>query len=138
MSAVFPCTMRVYFDMFDKLHVLHNAQYVVLFERARWDFWDHIESGPEAEEAEWPYFVVRNTVNYRKAVREPQDVLVEIQIAAIGNSSLTFMHRLYDQYGDLCADGETVLVRVDAETQKPIPWSARLRALIAPFVITQQ
>jgi acyl-CoA thioester hydrolase len=129
--------MRVYFDMFDKLHVLHNAQYLLLFERARWDFWDHIESGPEAADAEWPYFVVRNAVDYRKAIREPQEVLVEIQIAAIGNSSLTFRHRLYDQHGELCTCAETVLVRVDAETQRPMPWSARLRTLIAPYLISQ-
>ena len=133
MAKSFTCKARVFFDQFDKLHVLHNAQYLLLFERARWQFWEMLGLAPETEAADWPYYVVKNLLNYRKAVRQPQELTIEIHVAAIGNTSLTFGHRLIDCHGDLCAEGETVLVRVDPETGKPIAWSQTVRTLLQPY-----
>ena len=133
MSQSFTCTARVYFDQFDKLHVLHNAQYVLLFERARWEFWEMLGLAPETEDADWPYLVAKNTINYRKAIREPQTVTIEMGVRDIRMSSLTIHQRLHDKHGALCAESEIVLVRVDAETGKPIAWSQTVRTLLQPF-----
>lgn len=126
---------RVYWDMLDLLGVLHNAAYILLFERARTDFWRSLGiAGYGAEGMDWPYLVARNEVNYRDAVRTEQEVAVYVWIAALGRSSLTFGHAVYSEDGALVADGRTVIVRIDAETRRPTPWSEAFRARLEPHV----
>lgn len=125
----------VYWDMLDLLGVLHNARYVVMFERARFDFWSHLGVGPEAPGFDWPYVVAHNEVNYRSAIRTEQEVTVTVAVRHIRNSSVTFVHRVIDAQGALSADGTTTLVRVDAESYRPIPWSDSFRNLMRPYVM---
>jgi acyl-CoA thioester hydrolase len=124
----------VYWDMLDLLGVLHNARYVVMFERARFDFWSHLGVGPQAPGFDWPYVVARNEVNYRSAIRSEQEVEVTVVIQQIQNSSLTFEHTVIDARGVVSADGATTLVRVDAKSYRPVAWSEGFRELVQPYV----
>ena len=135
MPEVFISTHMLYWEQFDKLHVLHNAQYIVLFEHARWEFWAHLGEDIDLPGADWPYYVASNTVNYRKAVREPQPVTIEVQVVRMKRVRLVMKHTLLDKNGDVCAEGEIVLVRVDRDTLKPISWSNRLKELVLPYTV---
>lgn len=126
---------RVYWDMLDLLGVLHNARYVVMFERARFDFWSHLGVGPEVPGFDWPYVVARNEVNYRSAIRTEQVVMVSVAVQSIRNSSVTFQHSVIDSAGVVSADGTTTLVRVDPESYRPIPWSQDFREMMQPFTV---
>lgn len=132
---VFESHQIVYWDMLDLLGVLHNARYVVMFERARFDFWSHLGVGPNIPEFDWPYVVARNEVNYRSAIRSEQQVAVTVAVQSIRNTSVTFMHSLFDAAGILCADGTTTLVRVSAEHHRPIAWSQSFRDLMSPYIV---
>jgi acyl-CoA thioester hydrolase len=132
---VFYSKQRVYWDMLDLLGVLHNARYVVMFERARFDFWAHLGVGPEAPGFDWPYLVVRNEVNYKAAIRSEQEATVSVEISGIKSSSVTFRHTLIDAAGVVSAEGSTTLVRVDAESGRPVPWSDNFRKLVGDYVM---
>lgn len=126
---------RVHWDMLDVLGVLHNVAYLLLFERARTEFWRAQGiAGYGAEEMDWPFYVVRNEINYRASVTYEQEVEVTVRIARIGNSSVTFAHTLRTQEGLLAADGLTVIARVDAVTQRPTPWSDAFRQILIPYM----
>lgn len=132
--APFESRQKVYFDMLDLLGVLHNAAYIVLFERARTEFWRNLYAGRLAEGFDWPYLVVRNEINYRAPIATEQEVRVTVSIAALGRSSITFAQEIYAADGTLAADGQTVIARIDAETRRATPWSDAFRALVAPYV----
>jgi acyl-CoA thioester hydrolase len=134
-SLTFISKQTVYWDMLDLLGVLHNARYVVMFERARFDFWSNLGVGPEAPGFDWPYVVARNEVNYKSAIRTEQEVAVTVRIQQIRNSSVTFEHSVVDEHGVVSADGTTTLVRVDAETYRPVSWSDRFRTMVGPYII---
>ena len=125
----------VHFDMLDALHMLHNAQYLVLFERARLEFWKAHLLDADGKHHDWPYHVARNEVNYRAAVYAPQPVTVSVAVERVGNSSLAFVQELRAEDGSLAADARAVLVRVGHDTRRPIPWSDAFRARVAPFVL---
>lgn len=138
-AVPFVSRQRVYWDMLDLLGVLHNAAYILLFERARTDFWRSLGiAGYGGEGMDWPYLVARNEVNYRAAIRAEQEVAVYVWVAALGTSSLTFGHEVHAEDGALVADGRTVLVRIDVETRRPTPWSSRFRALLEPHIRADQ
>ena len=132
---MFISRQRVYWDNLDLLGVLHNAHYILLFERSRFDFWQHCGVGPNAPGFDWPYVVAKNEVNYRQAITSEQDVIVTLAVQRMGNSSVTFMHEVHAADGSVAAEGYTVLVRLDPETGRPIPWSGAFRAMVAPYML---
>lgn len=130
----YPSRQYVPFDMLDALGVLYNANYLVLFERARMDFF-RTQSWPLLPEGvEWPYYVVRNEVTYHAPIGSPQETIVTVGIARLGNTSLTFTHALIAADGTLAADGLATIVRVNPETQRPTPWQESFRQIVAPYL----
>src|SRR5690348_3371898 len=107
---------RVHFDMLDLLGMLHNAAYLLLFERARTDFWRAHGLSKSVEGFDWPYFVARNEIDYRAPITTEQDVTVTVWVSALGRSSVTFAHEISTYEDLLVAEGKSVLVRVDATT----------------------
>lgn len=131
----FVSTQRVYWDQLDLLGVLHNGAYLLLFERARTDFWRSLGiQGYGDERMDWPYMVARNEVNYRAPIMSEQNAQVSVWVSKLGASSLTFSHEIRREDGALAADGHAVIVRIDATTQRPTRWTDSFRALVAPYV----
>lgn len=133
MQKPFISRQKIYFDMLDMLGVLHNARYLLLFERARFDFWQAhgLEIGSPG--LDWPYYVVRNEIDYRAPITRIQEVTVTLSVAELGRSSVTLAHEVFQEDGTLAAEGHTTLVRVDPETQRSVPWSDDFRALLAAY-----
>jgi acyl-CoA thioester hydrolase len=134
-AGPFVSIQRVYWDQLDLLGVLHNSAYLLLFERARTEFWRSLGiSGYGDEKLDWPYLVARNEVNYRSPITSEQDVRVGVWVAKLGGSSITFGHDVLREDGTLAADGSTVIVRIDAQTQRPVRWSPGFRGMVARFL----
>jgi acyl-CoA thioester hydrolase len=131
MPAPFISRQRVYFDMMDPAGTVHNAVFLSLFERARTDYWKSIGVTYSPEGFDYPFLVARNEVNYRKPIRTAQEVTVSVAISKIGRSSVTFVHEIYDAEEALCAEGATVIVRIDPDTGMSRPWSDRFREMVA-------
>ena len=83
----------VYFDDLDAFKVLHNARYVLLFERTIGSFWQHLGYGGFlTHEANRDQFhVVRaNHFEYERPVDYTGNVRVRVWIEQIGTTSLRF------------------------------------------------
>lgn len=127
----------VYFDDLDALQILHNARYLLLFERTIGSFWMRLGWGglDEAHNPDRYHLVRTNHIEYLRPVTGIGDVRVRIWVEKIGRSSLTFGFRLLPLDEDLdFALGSRVIVCVDPKTRKPTPWSDELRSQIAPYL----
>jgi acyl-CoA thioester hydrolase len=135
----FEQTHGVYFDDLDPLHILHNARYVLLFERSLGAFWMDLGLGAfqSSDRPEQFHLVARNEIDYLEPVRGVGRVRVRLWIERIGSSSLTVAFRLLPTDRDVeYARGRRVIVHVDHETLRPQPWSDEVRALLAPYTDT--
>jgi acyl-CoA thioester hydrolase len=101
----------------------------LLFERARTDWIQSHGLWYGAPEFDWPYYVVRNEVNYLAPIVGGNEVSVTVAVEKIGQSSATFAHTVTTEEGIPAADGKTVIVRIDPESKRPIPWTDRFRAM---------
>ena len=131
--------MGVYFDDLDAFYILHNARYLVLFERTLGAFWQSVGMGGfEPQSAGDHCHLVRaNTVEYLRPVRGTGQVRVRLSIHKIGTTSWTFAVRLMPMDQDVdCAVGTRTIVRVDPATQQPLPWTDAFRARLADWVST--
>ena len=93
MDAPFTSKQRVNWDMLDLMGVLHNAAYLLLFERARTELWRSLGAKYGSDGFDWPYLVVRNEVNYRAPIESDQLVDVTVGVSKLGRTSITWGKR---------------------------------------------
>lgn len=129
---------RVYFDDLDALNILHNVRYLLFIERARGELlqalgflWqDALEKNPDKY-----HVVAAHTIDYLAPVRGEGELNVEIRPTHLGKSSLVLDAIVSSRHGNTVhARSSTRLVRLDHETNKPCPWSERMRSAITPLL----
>lgn len=139
MGRFYEEVMGVYFDDLDPFHILHNARYLLLFERTLGAFWMHVGFGgfQDAKHPDHYHFVRANTVEYLSPVKGVGRVRVRVAIERFGTTSLTFAFRMMPMDEDReYARGTRTIVRVDPESGRPVPWSMAFRSELAPWVTT--
>lgn len=127
----------VYFDDLDAFQILHNARYVLLFERTIGSFWGEIGwEGPLdfVENPDQCHLVRANHVEYLKPVTGVGRVRVRAWVAKLGRTSLEFGLRCMPLNEDVDhAVGTRTIVRIDPETRRPVPWGDEFRKSIEPY-----
>ena len=120
-----PMTVR-WGDM-DAFNHVNNTVYATYVEEARLRWFLTIEGGyMDAESA--PILAAQH-LNYRIPIEWPEEVLVSMRTARVGNSSVTLSFRIVSRaHPDrLYCDGDTVLVWVDRASGKPIALPDKVR-----------
>jgi acyl-CoA thioester hydrolase len=126
---------HVFFDELDAMAVLHNARYPIHMERATsalhhslGDFWrTDVTENPDQ------FHVVRElSVEYLAPLRGGE-VDIEVWVERLGTTSCVYRYRFVD--GDrVHARGRRAVVKVDAATLRPVPWSERFLESHRPLV----
>lgn len=132
--------VTVHFDDLDALGLLHNARYPLLVERAWTELWH--DNGVRFE-GDWAAAgdacnaVKELRLTYEAAVTRPGTYAVHLWLDRLGTTGLTYGFRFCSADGAVTyARGSRVLVRLDAGTLRPAPWSEPFRdaarALLRP------
>ena len=126
----------VYFDDLDAFHMLHNARYVLLFERTIGAFWDELKARGklDPDSPDHHQFVRANHIEYVRPVLGTGALRVRVWVEKLGNSSLTFGLRALARDEDVDhAFGSRTMVKVDPKTLRPAPWTDEMRAALAEY-----
>lgn len=130
----------IYFDDLDPFQILHNARYLLLFERTLGAFWAELGYGAFQNEArpEQFHLVRHNAVEYLEPVRGVGKVRVRVYAEKMGETSLTFGFRMMPMDQDIeHARGSRTVVHVDAKTLEKRPWSEAFRSTMAPWLVDE-
>jgi len=127
----------VYFDDLDPFHILHNARYILLFERAIGSFWQVLGWGGPLDAQSNPdqfHLVRTNNIEYLRPVEGVGKVRVRVWVEKLGRTSLTFGLRCLPMDQDIDhARGTRVIVRVDPQSRRPVPWTEDFGEGLAPY-----
>jgi len=127
--------MGVYFDDLDSYKILHNARYLLLFERTLGSFWEHLELGGLQVDRDLFHLVRANHIEYLQPVRGTGKVRVRVWIERMGTTSLTFGFRMMPLTADVdYALGSRTVVCVDPDTYCASTWSDTFRDILAPYL----
>ncbi|MFI9646821.1 acyl-CoA thioesterase [Streptomyces sp. NPDC052040] len=124
--------VTVHFDDLDALGLLHNGRYPVLVERAWTALWHERGFGFDGD---WQAAgdscnaVKELRISYDAPVTRPGPHAVHLWLERLGTTGLTYGFRFCSADGTTTyARGTRVLVRLDAATLRPAPWSERFRS----------
>ncbi|MEP6907200.1 MAG: thioesterase family protein [Pseudoxanthomonas sp.] len=121
-------TLAVRWGDMDSFQHINNAVYLRYLEEARVQWLAGVDGiSPAGGIAP---VLASSLVNYRKPIEWPAEIVVELFIEKLGNSSLTMGHRMLAAADStvLYSDGSVVMVWIDTQTGKsvPLPESVRI------------
>ncbi|MFG2605464.1 acyl-CoA thioesterase [Streptomyces sp. NPDC048514] len=124
--------VTVHFDDLDALGLLHNARYPLMVERAWTELWHGHGirfDGDWAAAGDACNAVKELRIGYDAPVTRPGTYAVHLWLERLGTTGLTYGFRFCSADGSQTyAHGTRVLVRLDAATLRPAPWTAAFRA----------
>lgn len=115
----------------DAYNHVNNSTYLTYLEEARLDWLKQVP-GEWYSDSCAPVLAA-STLNYRAPINWPAEIVVELHVERLGNSSLTIGHRIVDaEQGDtLYCDGNVVLVWMNPQTGQPVAVPDAIRNSIA-------
>lgn len=120
--------MSVRWGDLDAFNHVNNAAFLVYTQEARLAWLDSVD-GTWMDATMMPVVAAAH-VNYRRQLAWPAQILVELAVMRLGNSSLTLAHRIVDAHDreQVYADGDAVIVWIDPVSGRSIPLPAAIRS----------
>lgn len=115
----------------DRLGHVNNAVFSTFFETGRVELLHVGEAPPPPGTA---FVLARITIDFRREVNWPGEVVIGTGVERIGTSSILLRQALF-QNGQLCASAETVIVLMDEATRKSTPLPEEMRERLSKLVI---
>jgi acyl-CoA thioester hydrolase len=138
MARFYEQVMGVYFDDLDSFGILHNARYLLLFERTLGSFWQHLGMGGLQSDPDQHHLVRANTIEYLSAVESVGQVRVRLWIKHLGRTSMVIGFRLMPLNEDTNhATGSRAVVRVHPEHRQPTAWTDDFRRRLEPWLVEE-
>ncbi|MBN8740343.1 MAG: thioesterase [Lysobacterales bacterium 69-70] len=111
----------------DAFNHVNNARFLDLVQEARL-VWMAALDGEWMSDAFKPVLAATQ-MNYRRQLGWPADIVVELGVQRLGNSSLTIAHRIVaaDDDAMLYADGHVVLVWIAPDSGRSLPLPPAVR-----------
>ena len=110
---------RVAWGEMDAFGHVNNANYLRWFESARIAYFEKVAISVGGKDTSpWVPILGRATIDFRKPVSYPDVVTLEATITKFGNTSFTMGYRAVSAALGLAAEGEAIVVLLDASGQK--------------------
>ncbi|MEO5624755.1 MAG: thioesterase family protein [Dokdonella sp.] len=127
-AAIISVPMTVRWGDLDAFNHVNNAAFLDYVQEARLAWLGSVD-GVWMDETMMPVVAAAH-VNYRRQLAWPAQIVVELAVVRLGNSSLTLAHRIFDaDDGErVYADGDAVIVWIDPGSGRSIPLPVAIRA----------
>lgn len=122
--------LRIDFSELDLLGHVNNVYFFKYLQASRINYWEIIGINPGFSTEEIVPVLASTSCQFKKQLLYPGNVLVKTGIVFIKNTSFGIHHQLFDQYGDLVAEAEDIIVMIDIKTNEKVPVTAEMRGLV--------
>lgn len=112
--------ISVYYEDTDAGGVVYHSNYLNFFERARTEWLKALGVSQTALLADDTAFVVKRAeLDFKKAARFEQNLIVETKVIELKKASLVFHQRLVDHLGDCYCEGTVLVACVALSRMRP-------------------
>lgn len=134
MGAPYVTTHRLRFNDTDALGHVNNAVFAVMVEQGRAELVR--TAGIGTHTPGHMVVIVRLELDFKAEMSWPGEVVIETEVAGIGNRSFRFRQRLL-QESKLCGAAMTVLALVDRTTGRAVALSPAQRQALDPWLVPE-
>jgi acyl-CoA thioester hydrolase len=111
---------------------VNNVVYFRWMESARIEYFNAADFGASANNQGIGPILASIKCDFRRQLLYPDTLLISASVVSIGRTSLKMVHRVYSTAQQaIAAEGDSVIVMFDYQSQKPVPVSAEIRAKVA-------
>lgn len=109
---------------------VNNVAYYRYMQAARIAYCESIGLTSLNEPGRLSFILAASECHYKKKLFFPGNIEIESHVTAINNTSFHLEHFIYDQHGDLAAQGKDILVIYDYEQNYKISITPEIRKSI--------
>jgi len=120
-------SIRIDWADLDLFGHVNNVAFFKYMQAARVSFCEHVGLTSLNEPSRAGFMVASSQCRFKKPLHYPGEITVLVKVDWIKNTSFQLSYQLFNQQGDLNAEGEDVLVVFDyaAKTKTTIPEAVR-------------
>lgn len=119
--------IRIDWSEMDLYGHVNNVMVFKYFQAARIQYCEHLGLSTLNEAGKTGFIVAASHCDYRKKIIYPGNLRVVSHVSNIGNSSFRLDHKIYNDKGELAAEGYDVIVVYDYEKDIKVPIGKGLR-----------
>ena len=123
-------TIRIDWADLDLFGHVNNVMFFKYMQASRLNFCEQLGLTSLNEPGKLSFLVASSHCDFRKPLYYPGEVQVRTKVKSAGNTSFVLSHTLTDGRGELCGEGEDVLVLYDYHVEKKIPVSKALKSMM--------
>ncbi|KAA1243762.1 thioesterase family protein [Aquimarina sp. RZ0] len=135
-SSDFKLSLRLRIDWseMDTYQHVNNVNFMKYMQSARVQFWEVSGLSNLYSEKKKGPMLVSTKCDFKHPLFFPGNVLIKTKVAFIKNSSFGLSHKLYNDSGTLCGEGQDVAVCFDFNEDKTFLISDTLREIMKQYM----
>lgn len=126
-------SLRIDWSEMDTYQHVNNVNFMKYMQSARVQFWEVTGLSKLYEETKKGPMLVSTKCDFKHPLFFPGNVLIQTKVEFIKNSSFGLYHRLYNDDGVLCAEGQDVAVCFDFSADKTFLIPKDLREIVHQY-----
>lgn len=125
----FELTLRIDWSDMDLFGHVNNVAYYKYIQASRVNVWEQSHLADDFSETRQGPILLSCACRFIKPLHYPGSVLIKSRVSFVRNTSFGISHQLLNTAGELCAEGEDVIVMFDFKTNSKIPVPEAFRSL---------
>lgn len=125
--------LRIDWGDLDMYEHVNNVSYMQYLQSGRVNFWEASGIHEFYQSSNQGTMLVSTKCDFKKSLQYPGKAIVKTKLDFIGNKSFGLKHIILNEKGDLCAEGQDIVVCFDFEKNETFPVPDWMKEKISEF-----
>lgn len=127
--------LRLDWSEMDLFGHINNVSYFKYLQASRVNLWEHTEMDAYFTHHRLGPALAKTECTFLKPLFYPGTIKIDCFVKQIRTTSFQLHHFIYDASGELCAEGEDVIVFFDYSNHKKVPLTKELIAQLEQYML---
>lgn len=125
--------IRIDWSDLDMYEHVNNVSYMRYLQSGRVNFWESSGIHAEYHKTNQGAMLVSTKCDFKKSLYYPGKAIIKTKLDFIGTKSFGIKHLVLNEKGEVCAEGQDVVVYFDFNENKTIPVPEKIKEQISRF-----
>lgn len=127
--------LRLDWSEMDLFGHINNVSYFKYLQASRVNLWENTGMNAYFMDHNLGPALAKTECRFLKPLFYPGTIRIECFVKQIRTTSFALHHFIYNDKGELCAEGEDVIVFFDYKSHKKVPLTDELKTQLTPYLL---